>query len=399
LILFIYGVNSKIIPKEKILGLVSNYEEIFGLFAVEFAKLKNEFHGLGASVISTCQRFEILIALTGLDGGEAKKAETAIKQSLDKYFKSILRKNKISFKSGIFFYVHSKQALNHLFGVACGFESEDIGEIQVLGQIKDSYKRSCEASLVCGAIRKIYGEALKCAVKVRNKVPVFTDRNKIRNNLMKMLHERISDENISAKNVLITGGGGTVRLAEALRLPGMKVRLIKNPSALKKEIFKNYDILIFDASDIDFRVNASELSCYNKSQIVVDMSISRNVSVEAGALENIELITIENLISSNWKDGENLKKRSENKNFYRCASAIVERAADEAFERLKFEFDNGPAMELMKEIAAAVETEFARSANKITDIKDSITLDNLKRALIKKIPSLIKRRYMKNIIN
>lgn len=398
MILFIYGVNSKTIPKEKILSLVSDYEEIFRLFTLEFERLKNDFKGLGASVISTCQRFEILIALSGLDGGEEKESAAAIRQRLAKYFKSILRKHEINFKSGDFFYSASEHALKHLFGVVCGFESEDIGEIQVLGQVKDSYKRSCEASLVCGAINKIYGEALKCAIKVRNKVPVFTDRNKIRNNLLKMLHERIGDENISGKRALIIGGGGAGRLAEALRLPGIKVRLVKNPSSLKKEIFKDYDILIFDAADIDFRVNASELSRYNKSQIVVDMSISRNVSVESAALENIELITIENLISSNWKEGENLKKRSENKNFYECAENIVKQSAGEAFECLEFEFGNGRAMDLMKEIAASIEKEFARSARAIEAGKDLKILEGLKRALIKKIPSLIKRRYMKKLM-
>jgi len=394
LIILIYGINSKIIEKEKILEIVSDYEKLFNEFNDIFSLIKKKIPRVEAVIISTCLRYEILISLRGSENKDEAKAKRFIITRLKEFFNDILKKRGLKLSSDKHFCATSRGALDHLYSVMSGFESEDIGEIQVLGQIKDSYSRCREAGLSGKIIEKIYETGLKCVIKVRNKVPAFTDRNIIKKNILKKIHERFSDGEFSRIRAMIAGGGGVARgLAAALRVPGIKTDLIKKSEDIKYEELINYDILIFDVADIGFCVKNNFLYGPGaKKIIVIDMSISRNIPPAAASLENIELITIEDLIPSNWKDGEIIKKRCTNGNFYQQASRIVAAASKNACEELSFHFENETQLALIKEIAAAIEAEFEKSSKKMNVDNYIEKNDKLKRTLIKKIPALIKRK-------
>ena len=396
MILAVYGVNSKLVPKDEILKLVSDYEKIFAGFAPVFGKIKREFRTAEAVVVSTCLRYEILFSAAGLEGPEKTAALKKIKARLKRYFADILKKRAIEVKEGALYYSEGREAVQHLFSVMSGFESEDIGEIQVLGQIKDSYKRCREAAMAGSAINRVYGAGLKCVSKVRSRVPVFTDRNIIKKNILKKLHRSFGDEGLSKMSALIVGAGGLAsKLAFALRQMGTAVKLLKNHAEAGPEEFKDHDILIFDVADMDFCVRPGDLDGGGKNKTVIDLSISRNVPPEAAALENIELITVEDLITAKWKEGERVEKRREIKGFYEQARSIVAREAKAACADLSFTLENGALISLMRELAETLEREFEKSSKGICEKNYIKRLGGLKNALIKKIPSLVKRRLLK----
>ena len=396
MILLIYGINSKIIEKEKIIEIVSDYEKLFNEFNDTFNLIKKEFFQSEAVIISTCLRYEILISLSGREIKEETEAKKFLITLLKKFFNDVLKKRGLRLSDDKHFCVASRGALDHLYSVMSGFESEDIGEIQVLGQIKDSYSRCREAGICGKIIEKIYETGLKCVIKVRNKVPAFIDRNIIKKNILKKIHERFSDGEFSQIRAMIAGSGVVARgLAAALRVPGIKTDLIKKSEDIKYEELINYDILIFDVADIGFCVKNNFLYGPGAKKIVViDMSISRNIPPAAASLDNIELITIEDLISSNWKEGEIIKKRSMNGNFYQQASRIVTAASKNACEEISFHFENESQLALIKEIAAAIEAEFEKSAKKMNAGNYIEKNDKLKRTLIKKIPAILKRNAL-----
>jgi glutamyl-tRNA reductase len=394
LILLIYGINSKIIDKEKIIEIVSGFENLFNKFINVFGTIKKDFPLAEAVIISTCLRYEILISIRGVEAGKKNEAEEFIITRLEEFFNGILNERGLKISADKYFRAVSSEALGHLYSVMSGFESEDIGEIQVLGQIKDGYSRCREAGISGKIIDKIYEAGLKCVIKVRNKVPAFTDRNIIKKNIMKKIHERFGDGELCRIKALIAGSGGCARsIASALKVPGIKTDLIKKSGDIKYEELINYDILIFDFANVGFRVKTDFLCGPGARKIVViDMSISRNVPPEAASIENIELISIEELIPSNWKEGEIIKKRGLKGDFYRQAGRIVAAATKSAFEELIFHFENESRLALIKEIAAAVEAEFDKSSQNMNAGNYIEKNDKLKRALLKKIPALIKRK-------
>lgn len=396
MLIAVYGVNSKLIPKDEILRLVSDYEEIFARFIKVFAGIKNESGSAEAVVVSTCLRYEILVLVPGLEAQSKKAGAKKIKARLERYFKEILKKRAIEVNEGALYYSEGPEAVRHLFSVMSGFESEDIGEIQVLGQIKDSYKRCREAATAGEAVNRLYGAGLKCVTKVRNRVPVFTDRNILKKNILKKLRGRFGDEALAKTSFMIAGAGRLAsKLAADLRALGAAVKLIKDHAEAGAEEFKYHDILIFDVADIDFCAGLSGLAESGAKKTVIDLSISRNVPPGAASLENIELITIEELITAKWKEGERVEKRRDIKGFYDQASSIVLREAKAACADLSLALENGALISLMRELAETLEREFEKSSKGICEKNYIKRLQGLKNALIKKIPSLVKRRLLK----
>jgi glutamyl-tRNA reductase len=376
--------------------IVSDYEEIFARFSSVFAAIKREFRRAEAVVVSTCLRYEILVSVPGLEGPPKNAGAKKIKTRLARYFADILKKRAIKVDEGELYYSEGPEAVRHLFSVMSGFESEDIGEIQVLGQIKDSYKRCREAAMAGETVNRIYGAGLKCVIKVRNMVPVFTDRNILKKNILKKLHGRFGADTLAKTSVMIAGAGRLASdLAATLRQLGTAVKLIKLTSEAGPEEFKYHDILIFDFADMDFCVGLGDLEESGGKKTVIDLSISRNVPPEAASLENVELITIEELITAKWKEGERVGKRRDIKGFYEQARSIVARDAKAACADLSFALENDALISLMREMAETLESEFEKSSKGICAKNYIKKIDGLKNALIKKIPSLVKRRLLK----
>jgi glutamyl-tRNA reductase len=146
---------------------------------------------------------------------------------------------------------------------------------------------------------------------------------------------------------------------------------------------------------MDFCVGLGDLEESGGKKTVIDLSISRNVPPEAASLENVELITIEELITAKWKEGERVGKRRDIKGFYEQARSIVARDAKAACADLSFALENDALISLMRDMAETLESEFEKSSKGICAKNYIKKIDGLKNALIKKIPSLVKRRLLK----
>ena len=70
-------------------------------------------------------------------------------------------------------------AVNHLFRVACGMDSMVMGEDEILGQTRESYKEAAEEGAVGHELNMIFQSAIACAKKIKTNtslsgVPVST---------------------------------------------------------------------------------------------------------------------------------------------------------------------------------------------------------------------------------
>ncbi len=399
--LLIYGINSKITEKEKILKIVSDYELHFEKFESVFTNIRKNHPQVEAVILSTCLRYEILITTPESSyASRTNNIEKKIAGAICDFLKKIIKKYGLAREQKEFFHAAGECALTHLYSVMCGFESEDIGEIQVLGQIKDSYLR-CRQKGFCGDyISAIYNLGLKCAAKIRNKVPIFAERNILKNNILKKLHERFGDEKLANKNALIMGSGKNAEnIRRALSMLKIKTRLVKEKNVnIDDDVCAHYDIWIFCINDINYSMTLSEPSfnrTHGKNIIIIDLAISRSVPPEVAALENVELLTLEDLIPAAWQRNDPSKKRKENKEFYETARKIVIEAAQNAGKEILLRFGNGEKLfSLMKESAKKINDEFDITGLKINENNYQKKLLELKRVLIKKIPALIKRRLI-----
>ncbi len=115
-----------------------------------------------AALLSTCNRIEIYAA-----SEKPEHAAQAIKEFLAK--DRPVSEDEIERHS----YLHvGSEAVKHLYGVSAGLDSMVLGEPQILGQVKDSYRAAVEAEATKVLLNKLFHRAFQAAKRVRTETNV-----------------------------------------------------------------------------------------------------------------------------------------------------------------------------------------------------------------------------------
>lgn len=153
----------------------------------------------GAAILSTCNRTELYLSplqhlaeadlrgllcrLTALDAAEAEPA-----------------------------YIHrDEEAMAHLVRVASGLDSQMLGEVQILGQLKDAYRRALDAGTTNSILNKALLRAIEAGKDVRNRTGISEGAVSVASAAVQMA-QRIFGS-LGGCRVLLVGAGETARLA------------------------------------------------------------------------------------------------------------------------------------------------------------------------------------------
>ena len=133
--------------------------EQFALGEEEAVQLISQWQGeqglLGGFVLSTCNRLEIYY-----------EAPNQVTQELEStLIRSLYRFKRIrhSGDESIFTTLHHTEAIRHLFRLACGLESMVLGETQILGQLKEAYRRATTHEQSTAVISRLCHRAFETA--------------------------------------------------------------------------------------------------------------------------------------------------------------------------------------------------------------------------------------------
>lgn len=339
----VFGINARTTPAPQILKVVENFESNLEAFRALAVRIKKAFPGAEASLVSTCLRFEALVFVPG--AGE-KAAEKLVKL-LEGYFRAVT--DVIGQKS--FFSVPGAGAVLHLYSVMAGFESEDVGEIQVLGQIKDAFKRCADAGCAGPAIYKLMSRGIACVQKIRDRVPVFADRSAISGRIIKRVESLFTHEQMRRSRALFAGRSSVFTpLAKRMEEAGFAPEaIVKAPDArkIRHEDLEGYAVIISNLQDPGFAAGTEVFRRSKARRLLVDLSVCRNFSPDTGGLENVDFLTIDDLTTSGWDGSGGAGKRRERRDFMLAARRIVAGAAKKALE------EAAPGSALASKIAVA----------------------------------------------
>ncbi|MFB0636304.1 glutamyl-tRNA reductase [Bacillus rugosus] len=285
--------------------------------AEAMVQLKEEKSILENIIVSTCNRTEIYAVVDQLHTGRYY-----IKKFLADWFQ--LSKEELS--PFLTFY-ESDAAVEHLFRVACGLDSMVIGETQILGQVRDSFKTAQQEK----TIGTIFNELFKQAVTVGKRTHTETD---IGSNAVSVSYAAVELAkkifgNLSSKHILILGAGKMGELAaENLHGQGIgKVTVINRTYLKAKELADRFsgearslnqlesalaeaDILISSTGASDFVVSKEMMENANKLRkgrplFMVDIAVPRDLDPALNDLEGVFLYDIDDLegiVEANMKE-------------------------------------------------------------------------------------------------
>ena len=221
-----------------------------------------------AVVLSTCNRVEIYLAAP-LDfdarSFPSRNFESAKWSRSRKFADACYAKR-------------GREAIEHLFEVASGLNSQMLGETEILGQVKAAYSRAAQAGHCRAILNAAFQKAAQCAKWIRTNTQIGRGKISI-GSVSSELAARIFDP-LEEANILLAGSGETGRLvAEALRVRGVKnmtvaSRTRENADALAASI---------GCRSEDIKTALADISAFD---IVICASFSEEPLISARAVED-----------------------------------------------------------------------------------------------------------------
>lgn len=235
---------------------------------------------------------------------------------------------------------HGKQAIQHLFDVGAGLDSQILGDYEIVGQIKTAVRFSKERGFAGTFLERLVNAVLQSSKAIKNETVLSGGTISVSFAAVQYIHEKIKA--ITGKRILLVGTGKIGRntcknLVDYLGTKNItlinrtdeKASLLADEMGLKYALFEELADQVACSDIILVATNAPKPTILYKhldgtgNKMIIDLSVPYNVEESAAGLNNIQLVNIDELSRIN---DETLAKRQAE---IPKANAIIARHMDE----------------------------------------------------------------------
>jgi len=234
-------------------------------------------------------------------------------------------------------YSHQEEdAIRHLFKVVSGLDSMVVGESEVLGQVKNSYKNALENKTIEGKLKRLFEYSFSVAKNVRTNTDIGGNAISFMYTSILLIKKILSD--IEEKKCLLIGAGEMTELA----LKYLKSNNVNNITISNRKeengkklasdnecryshlnnlpnIIHEFDIIITSTSSSLPLIGKGNIESAldkrnNESVVIIDLGVPRDVESQIKNLDNVYLYTIDDLgeiIERNYRIREKSIKEAE----------------------------------------------------------------------------------------
>ncbi len=286
-----------------------------GQFAIGNAQYQNVLQQANQSglkelfIISTCNRTEIY--------GVARNAYELMSLLCSQTEGTLTTFQQLAYiKNGV-------EAVNHLFSVAAGLDSQILGDYEIVGQMKQAIKFAKDKGFVGTLLERLTNGALQSSKAIKTNTELSGGTVSVSFAAIQYLRDRVSD--IQNKQILLVGIGkigrntcknlvdylNTTQITLINRTPDKAVELA-NQFGIQTAPYHTLDTHLQQADIVLVATNAPTPIISKKEligsnpKILIDLSIPNNIEAACAELSHITLINVDEL--SKLKD-ETLQKR------------------------------------------------------------------------------------------
>jgi len=263
-------------------------------------------HGGACFLLSTCNRTELYtVNANGNSAGDAWE---------------LLREYKCidpAVDEPKFYRYEGRQAVEQLFRVAAGLDSQMLGEPQILQQVKRAFEASLKADVAGVVGERLLAAAVRCGKRARAETEIARGAVSVALAAVSLAHKVFAD--LAPRTALVVGAGETGRLvAQSLRDHGIGRLLIANRTLEKAravatqtlgepldlgrlaQALVDTDIVITSTSAPAPLVDAAMMRAamkrrQHRAMLLVDIGVPRDVDPAVGAFDNVFLQDIDSL--------------------------------------------------------------------------------------------------------
>jgi glutamyl-tRNA reductase len=258
-------------------------------------------------LFSTCNRVEVLMTAENGDNAIAAAKE---------YISEVKQTPLNDFEDSLYVY-HGRDAVRHIFRVASSLDSMVVGEPQILGQIKDTFKTTVEKKASGVILNRLFHRTFNVAKRVRSETGIGDSAVSISYAAIE-LGKKIFGS-LENRNVLLVGAGEMAELAVehlirnrvgkilvanrtfergvelAQRFRGEAVRFDEIGSALE-----TVDIIISSTGSPSFVITHDTVksvikSRRNRSLFFIDIAVPRDIDPQINTISNAYVYDIDDL--------------------------------------------------------------------------------------------------------
>ncbi|MBP8156772.1 MAG: glutamyl-tRNA reductase [Flavobacterium sp.] len=306
--------------------------EIRGKFSLD-AKAKStllmqaEAEGIEALIVtSTCNRTEIY--------GFANHPYELIKLLCENSQGSVPEFQEVA-------YIYKNQeAINHMFRVGTGLDSQILGDFEIISQIKSAFVESKSNGLVNAFLERLVNSVIQASKKIKTDTDISTGATSVSFASVQYIIKNVED--IANKNILLFGTGKIGRnTCENLvkHTKHEQITLINRTKDKAEKLAQKLDLVVKDYADLQLELQKADVVVVatgaqnptidktilnlKKPLLILDLSIPKNVNENVKEVDGVTLIHLDHLSQITDETLENRKLHIP------AAEAIIEEIKEE----------------------------------------------------------------------
>jgi len=335
-------------------------------------------------IVSTCNRTEIL-------------AYGASPQELIRLLTNYSDGNLDEFhKYG--FELEGYRAVEHIFRVATGLDSQILGDLQIVKQVKEGYELASSEGVVSGEMHRLMQHVFRAHKRSRNETSLGHGAATVAYAAVKFAAQTF--ESLANKNILLVGTGkiGKVTCKNLINLGASKLTLINRTRDRAEFVADRFNLEVADMDRLPEQIAEADLvivatgstepvirpehmrpSMENpKFKVMLDLSVPRNIDPNVAHLDFVDVANMDML--GDVTD-EAYKKREEE-------VPLVKKIIEQELSDYQLWMNEQRVVPTIKALTQKFESiredEFDFFKNKIS-ANDQEKIDNLTRRIVNKI--------------
>tara|TARA_R110002124_G_scaffold79875_6_gene211973 strand:+ start:1056 stop:2324 length:1269 start_codon:yes stop_codon:yes gene_type:complete len=207
----------------------------------------------------------------------------------------------------------NQEAISHLFRMGTGLDSQILGDYEIVGQLRNSFKLAKKQKTTNAYFERLLNQIMQASKRVKNETLLSSGTTSVSYAAVQYIAKNVS--NYNAKNILVFGLGKMGKhtcknLAEYTqnksvclvnRTEEKVTEFVKEYQSIRKATInnlisevKNSDILIVSTGS-NFPTITKEHIPIDKEILILDLSMPANVSKDVYNLKNVSIVNVDDL--------------------------------------------------------------------------------------------------------
>ncbi len=304
--ILVVGLNHKSAPIEIRERLAYDASET----VTALRQLKDRFHKAEFVLLSTCNRVEIYCASRRVGGVDA--------EDLVRFLSEFHNVELEEFQELLYTY-QDEDSVRHLLMVTSSLDSMVVGEAQIIGQVKESYRLACMARSTGKVLNRLFHCAFSTSKKIHTTTSISYGRVSVAGVAVELAMQLFAD--ISSAKVVVIGAGemGELLVQHLLQVECKNITVVNRSYKRGLDVARRYgistekweglqeqlmgaNIVIASAAVQDYLFTKDSFKEIMDSRrkgalLIVDIAVPRNFESSVNEIEHVYLYSVDDLSS------------------------------------------------------------------------------------------------------